>query len=147
MNILLSSAVAVGVVALFLLSTILLVKREHCGDHKWRVVVGSAIEGVIVGLIAAFVMMPRLVTLTPSFHTTDIGSLMTVPMQAVLLPSAILMEVTRNGGLSNVPGLSFFLRPRRRALLIRRKIALDKQLAKLNAVVPPPHGAEQVPGA
>jgi hypothetical protein len=133
MSFLLEIALALGVVALFILSTLVLVKREHCDGDKGRVVIGSAIEGVIVGLIAAFVLAPHLVLLKPSPHIADIGSLMTVRMQLLLFPAAMLMEITRNGGLANVPGLSAVLRPRRRALLTRRKIALDRQLAKLNA--------------
>ena len=125
--------VAAAIFTLFVTFTVLLVKREHLENGgKWRVVLGSAIDGVIVGAIIAFLLMPGYVD-RKDFHLLGPTDIFTWKAQAVLLPSFIVSEIVRNGGLTNVPGFSYFLRPRRRAILMRRKEAIEKQLAKLDA--------------
>src|SRR3972149_930092 len=129
------TAVATLIVALFLLWAIVFVKPDQVlGRSRARIVVGAAFEGVIVGGLVGFVLLPGWVSLQP-FALRPAEEVMTWRVQAVLVPAFLASEIVRNGGLTNVPGLSYFLQPRRRAVLVRRKIALEKQLAKLDAAL------------
>ncbi len=133
-------AVAAGIATLFVIWAVVFVKPEHLsGQSKGRVVFGALIEGVIVGALMGFVILPGWVSVAPlALRPTE--DVMAPQAQAVLLPAFLVEEFVRNGGLTAAPGLSFFLRPRRRAILVRRKNALEKRLAKLDAALtgPPP---------
>ena len=129
------SALFAAILALFVAWAIVFTKPEHlAGNAKWRVVAGAAIEGVIVGAILGYVLLPGWISFTPlALRPTE--EVLALKSQMVLAPAFLVEEIVRNGGLTNVPGFSYFLRPRRRAILLRRKSALEEGLAKLDAAL------------
>ena len=137
------TGIAAAIFILFVAFAIFLVKPEHLegGKGKWRVIIGAAIEGAIVGLILAFLLFPGYFD-RKDFHPLGPDQIFTLQAQAVLLPSFIVSEFVRNGGLAILPGFSYFLRPRRRAILVRQKMHIEKRLAKMDS-----HGRQSVESA
>jgi hypothetical protein len=122
--------VALVIMLAFLIHSFFAFKPEHVEHHPGRVRVGAAIQGLAIGLLIGFVIVPlrmRVMEATGVAEAPD-SSLF------AFLPAVIMMIVIRRGALLKAPALSTYLRAYRRASLLKQRDDADKALAKLDVI-------------
>lgn len=122
-------AVAAIVVTLgFVIYSFLAFKPEHVQHHPARVRIGAGIQGLTIGLLLAFVIIPlRMQVMDAPVTSSPWASLS-------FLPAFILLILIRRGALLRAPIVSPFLRAFRRASLLKARDDVVKQLAKLDLI-------------
>lgn len=122
-------AVAAIVITLgFVLYSFVAFKPEHVEHHPARVRIGAGIQGLVIGMLIAFVIIPlRMQVMETPASSSPWASLS-------FLPAFILLILIRRGALLRAPILSPFLRAFRRASLLKARDDANKQLAKLDVL-------------
>jgi hypothetical protein len=137
----LEASVAIAITLAFPLSAMLLFKDAHVEHHPTRVYVGAAMQGMILGVLIGFVIVP----LRFAFFNPDPGLIPDpAPARGVaslsILPAFILLIIVRRGLLARVPLIGRYIRAYRRAALkwqidrssqaLARLVALDDKKAE-----------------
>lgn len=126
-----------GVVALvimlaFVCHSFFAFKAEHVEHHPARVRIGAAIQGLAVGLLVGFVIVPLRMGY---MNVSGIDPGLSPGMSSLsFLPALAMLIVIRRGALLKAPVLSTYLRAYRRASLLKARDDADKALAKLDAI-------------
>jgi hypothetical protein len=127
--------VALAFALVFLLSALVTFKPEHVEHHPLRVYIGAVLQGLILGGLIGFVILPvRL-----AFFMPDPGLLPQTPPQRglaslSLLPALILIIVVRRGLLARAPFIGPYLRAYRRAALKHQIDGARRALTRLEAI-------------
>ncbi|MGE0829288.1 MAG: hypothetical protein AB7O04_08055 [Hyphomonadaceae bacterium] len=122
--------VALIIMLAFLVSSFFIFKPEHVAHHPGRVRAGAAIQGLAVGLLIGFVIVPlRMAMMQPAYDAPPAGL-----SSLSFLPALILLIVIRRGALLKAPFISRYVRAYRRAMLLRTRDEAVKQLGKLDAI-------------
>jgi len=125
-------SVALVIALAFVLYAFFAFKPEHVEHHPARVRIGAAIQGLAIGLLIGFVIVPLRTRLM------DVGGYET-GMSAGLsslsfLPALLLLIIIRRGALLKAPLLSKYLRAFRRATLLKARDDANKALTKLDEI-------------
>lgn len=125
-------AVALAIMCAYVLYAFLAFKREHVEHHPTRVRIGAAIQGLTIGLLIGFVLVPLRMQLMEARGMDMPGG---AGMQSLAwLPAFLLMIAVRRGVLLKAPVLSTYLRAFRRASLLKARDDANKALEKLDAI-------------
>ncbi|MGE0595193.1 MAG: hypothetical protein AB7P07_02405 [Hyphomonadaceae bacterium] len=122
--------VALGFAAAFLLHAFLAFKPEHVEHHPARVRIGALIQGLTLGLLVGFVIVPLRMGYM-EFRGADMPAGWS---SLSFLPALILLIVIRRGALLKAPVVKTYLRAYRRASLLKTRDEAEKQLAKLDEI-------------
>lgn len=126
-----------GVVALvfmiaFVVHALFAFKPEHVEHHPARVRIGAAIQGLTIGLLIGFVIVPlRMGYMDVRGFDPGLSPAMS---SLSFLPAFLLLITIRRGALLKLPVLSTYLRAYRRASLLKARDDADKALAKLDEI-------------
>jgi hypothetical protein len=126
-----------GVVALvimlaFVIHSFFAFKPEHVEHHPARVRIGAAIQGLTIGLLIGFVIVPLRMQVM-DVRGFDPG--LSPGMSSLsFLPALLMLIVIRRGALLKAPVLSTYLRAYRRATLLKARDDANKALAKLDVI-------------
>jgi hypothetical protein len=124
--------VALGFTIAFLIHSFFAFKPEHVEHHPGRVRIGAAIQGLTLGLLVGFVIVPL------RMGYMDVRGLdpgLSPGMSSLsFLPALLLLIVIRRGALLKAPVLSTYLRAYRRASLLKARDDANKSLAKLDEI-------------
>jgi hypothetical protein len=124
--------VALGFMLAFVIHSFFAFKPEHVEHHPGRVRIGAAIQGLTLGLLVGFVVVPlRMGVMDMRGLDTAISPGMS---SLSFLPALLLLIVIRRGALLKAPVLSTYLRAYRRATLLKARDDANKALAKLDAI-------------
>jgi uncharacterized protein YacL len=122
-------AIAAAVVTLcFVTHAVFAFKPAHVEHHPGRVRIGAGIQGLMIGLLIGFVIVPLRMQLMESSTPASAWSSLS------FLPALVLLILIRRGALLRAPVLSPFLRAYRRATLLKARDDANKALAKLDAI-------------
>jgi hypothetical protein len=128
--------VVLVITAAFVLST-LLFKPEHVEHHPARVRKGAAIQGLIIGLMIGFLILP----LRVAFFVPDAGLIADAPpaprggmISLSFLPIIAMLIVVRRGLLARAPFIGKYLRAYRKAMLKWQIDGAQKVLIRLEAL-------------
>jgi hypothetical protein len=122
--------VAVVIALAFVIHALVAFKPEHVEHHPLRVRIGAAIQGLTMGLLIGFVIVPLRMGYM-EFRGVD----MPAGVSSVsFLPALILLIVIRRGALLKAPYISRYLRAYRRAGLLKARDDVDKALGKLDEI-------------
>ena len=125
-------AVALVIMLAFVGHAFFAFKPEHVEHHPARVRIGAAIQGLTVGLLIGFVMVPLRMQYM-DVRGFDPG--LSPGMSSLsFLPAILLLIAVRRGALLNAPVLKTYLRAYRRATLLKARDDADKALAKLDEI-------------
>lgn len=124
--------VAVVIMLGFLIHSFFAFKPEHVEHHPARVRIGAAIQGLTIGLLIGFVIVPL------RMQVMDVRGMETAVSPGMsslsFLPAVLILIVIRRGALLKAPVLSTFLRAYRRATLLKARDDANKALAKLDEI-------------
>lgn len=121
---------ALGFMLAFLIHSVFAFKPQHLGGQPGRVRVGAAIQGLMLGLLIGFVIVPlRMQVMDARGYDPAVSPQLS---SLSLLPAVLLLVLIRRGGLLRAPLMSPFLRAYRRASLLRARDETDKALTKLD---------------
>jgi hypothetical protein len=125
-------AVAAAIALAFLITSFFMFKPEHVEHHPVRVRIGALIQGITIGLLIGFVIVPLRISLMSASGVDTAAS----PGASSLsfLPALFLLIVIRRGALLRAPFISRYMRAYRRALLLRTRDEAIKQLGKLDVI-------------
>ncbi|MEZ5994508.1 MAG: hypothetical protein R3C25_02005 [Hyphomonadaceae bacterium] len=124
--------VALVIAAAFVLHAFLAFKPEHVEHHPARVRIGAAIQGLTIGLLIGFVVVPLRMGYM-EFRGIDMPG-GPASQSLSFLPALLLLVVIRRGALLKAPVLKTYLRAYRRASLLKARDDAEKALAKLDAI-------------
>lgn len=119
--------VAIVVTLGFVIYAFVAFKPEQVEHNPGRVIIGAGIQGLIIGLLLAFVIIPLRVQVMDAPATASPWASLS------FLPAFVLLILIRRGALLRAPVLSPFLRAFRRASLLKTRDDALKGLAKLDA--------------
>lgn len=103
-------------------------KPRHVEHNPGRVRIGAGIQGLTIGMLLAFVIVPlRMQVMETPAAASPWASLS-------FLPALVLLILIRRGALLRAPIVSPFLRAFRRASLLKARDDVAKQLAKLDMI-------------
>lgn len=124
--------VAVVIALAFLLHAFFAFKPEHVEHHPARVRIGAAIQGLSIGLLIGFVVVPLRMQVMDArgFDPAMAPGLSSLSF----IPALLMLIIIRRGALLKVPGLRTYLRAYRRASLLKARDDANKALAKLDAI-------------
>lgn len=136
-------SVALGFMAAFPLWAMVFYKDEHVEHHPVRVYVGAALQGLIIGGLIGFVILPfRITFFVPDPSILPDPRLLEDPPTPLpkglaslsVLPAFLLLMVVRRGLLARAPLIGRYLRAYRRAALKWQIDVSSKALARLEAI-------------
>ena len=124
-----------GIVALvialaFVLHAFIAFMPEHVEHHPTRVRIGAAIQGLTIGLMIGFVVVPLRMQYMDVLDPRSAPGLSTLSF----LPALLMLIAVRRGALLKAPVLKTYLRAYRRASLLKARDDADKALAKLDKI-------------
>lgn len=119
--------VALGFALAFVIHAAFAFGPEQVRHDRIRVRIGAAIQGLTIGLLIGFVIVPIRMQLMQSAASPEFSSLMFVPALALLI-------LIRRGALLRTPFLSPYLRAYRRAGLLKQRDDALKALERLDAI-------------
>ncbi len=124
--------VAFVIMLAFLVHSFFAFKPEHVEHHPGRVRIGAAIQGLAIGLLIGFVIVPLRMQVMDArgFDPALSPGLSSLSF----LPALLMLIVIRRGALLKAPVLSTYLRAYRRASLLKARDDADKALAKLDQI-------------
>jgi hypothetical protein len=124
--------VALVIMLAFLIHSFFAFKPEHVEHHPARVRIGAAIQGLTIGLLIGFVIVPL------RMGVMDMRGLDTAVSPGMsslsFVPALLMLIVIRRGALLKAPVLSTYLRAYRRATLLKARDDANKALAKLDVI-------------
>jgi len=124
--------VAVGFMLAFVAHAFFALKAEHVEHNPTRVRIGAAIQGLTIGLLVGFVVVPlRMGYMDVRGFDPGLSPAMS---SLSFLPAFILLIIIRRGALLKAPLLSTYLRAYRRATLLKARDDANKALAKLDEI-------------
>jgi hypothetical protein len=124
--------VALVIMSAFVIHSFFAFKPEHVEHHPTRVRIGAAIQGVTIGLLIGFVIVPlRMQVMDARGFDTAVSPGMS---SLSFLPALLLLIVIRRGALLKAPVLKTYLRAYRRATLLKARDDANKALAKLDEI-------------
>jgi hypothetical protein len=124
--------VALTIMLAFVIHSFFAFKPEHVEHHPARVRIGAAIQGLTIGLLIGFVIVPlRMGYMDVRGFDPGLSPAMS---SLSFLPALLMLIVIRRGALLKAPVLKTFLRAYRRASLLKARHDADKALAKLDAI-------------
>jgi hypothetical protein len=122
--------VALVIALAFLIHSFFAFKREHVEHHPARVRIGALIQGLTLGLLLGFVIVPLRMGYM-EFRGIDMPAGLS---SLSFVPAFLLLIVIRRGALLKAPVVKTYLRAYRRATLLKMRDDAVKQLAKLDAI-------------
>lgn len=122
--------VALVIAAAFVLHAFLAFRPEHVEHHPARVRIGAAIQGLTIGLLIGFVVVPLRMQYMDVLDPRAAPGLSTLSF----MPAVFLLIAVRRGVLLKAPVLSRYLRAYRRAGLLKARDDANKALEKLDAI-------------
>lgn len=134
MLILIELGVVAAITGLFLASSFVWLKPEHVDHDPVRVRIGAAIQGLIIGVLVGFVILPlRLAFFIPD--PSIVGDAPPPPSGGIasisILPFLIFLIVVRRGLLARAPVIGLYLRAYRKAALKQQIAGAQQALARL----------------
>lgn len=124
--------VALVIAVAFVVYAFFAFKPEHVEHHPARVRIGAAIQGLAIGLLIGFVVVPlRTQIMDMGGYETGLSG---GAASLSFLPALLLLIAIRRGALLKAPVLSKYLRAFRRATLLKARDDAEKALAKLDAI-------------
>lgn len=124
--------VALVIMLAFLIHSFFAFKPEHVEHHPGRVRVGAAIQGLAIGLLIGFVIVPLRMQV---MDARGVDTAMPSGLSSLsFLPAILLLIIIRRGALLRAPVLSKYLRAYRRATLLKARDDANKALAKLDDI-------------
>lgn len=124
--------VALVIMLAFVVHSFFAFRPEHVEHHPARVRIGAAIQGIVIGLLIGFVIVPL------RMKFMDVRGLepgLSPGMSSVsFLPAFLLLIVIRRGALLKAPVLKTYLRAYRRASLLKQRDDLSKALTRLDEI-------------
>lgn len=123
--------VALVIMLAFVIHSFFAFKPEHVEHHPTRVRIGAAIQGLTIGLLIGFVVVPLRMGYMEAFRGIDMPAGWS---SLSFLPALLLLITIRRGALLKAPVLSTYLRAYRRASLLKTRDDANKSLAKLDAI-------------
>lgn len=126
-----------GVVALvialaFLLHAFFAFRPEHVEHHPTRVRIGALIQGLSIGLLIGFVIVPlRMQVMDARGFDPGVSPQLS---SLSFAPALLMLIVIRRGALLKAPVLKTYLRAYRRASLLKTRDDATKALAKLDEI-------------
>jgi hypothetical protein len=124
--------VALAIMLAFVLYAFFAFKPEHVEHHPVRVRIGAAIQGLAIGLLIGFVVVPlRTQIMDMRGYETSLSS---GTASLSFLPALLLLIAIRRGALLKAPVISKYLRAFRRATLLKARDDTDKALARLDQI-------------
>lgn len=136
----LEGGVALSFSALMLVSALVLFKPEHVEHNPKRVYLGAALQGLIIGVLVGFVILPLRLALYLPEAATELGEAPAAAPGAgklaslALLPGFLLLIIVRRGLLARAPLIGRYIRAYRRAGLKHQIDSAGKALARLTAL-------------
>lgn len=124
--------VALVIMLAFVVHSLFAFKPQHVEHHPGRVRVGAAIQGLAIGLLIGFVIVPLRMRYMDA-RGFDPGLSPTLSSLS-FLPALLMLIIIRRGALLKMPVLSTYLRAYRRASLLKARDDADKALAKLDEI-------------
>ncbi|MGQ0531170.1 MAG: hypothetical protein ACT4OF_00580 [Caulobacteraceae bacterium] len=116
----------------FLIHSFFAFRAEHVEHHPTRVRIGAAIQGLTLGLLIGFVIVPlRMGYMDVRGFDPGLSPAMS---SLSFLPALLLLILIRRGALLKTPVLSTYLRAYRRATLLKARDDANKALAKLDEI-------------
>lgn len=107
-------------------------KPEHVEHHPARVRIGAAIQGLTIGLLIGFLIVPlRMGYMDVRGFDPAISPALS---SLSFLPAFLLVVIIRRGALLKAPILKTYLRAYRRASLLKARDDASKALAKLDEI-------------
>lgn len=128
--------VVAAITAMFVAFAVFFLKPEHVDNEPTRVRIGAAIQGLIIGLLVGFVLLPlRLAFFIPASEL-GVGEAPAPNGWASLsiLPSLILLIIVRRGLLARAPLIGVHLRAYRKASLRLQIAHAQRVLTRLKAI-------------
>lgn len=125
-------SVALVIMLGFLVHSFFALRPEHVEHHPDRVRIGAAIQGLTVGLLIGFFIVPLRMGYM-DFRGFDPG-ISPALSSLSFLPGFLLLITVRRGALLKAPLLSTYLRAYRRASLLKQRDDAVKNLAKLDVI-------------
>lgn len=123
--------VALAIALAFLLHATLALKAQHVAHHPARVRIGATIQGLTLGLLIGFVMVPlRVQVMNLGGGATPVSGLAYLSY----LPAFLLYLVVRRGALLKAPIVSTYMRAYRRAMLLKQLDDAQTNLSKLDVI-------------
>jgi hypothetical protein len=119
-------AIALTITAGFVISSFFMFKPAHVEHHPLRVRIGAGIQGLVIGLLVAFVIVPVRVSMMEGAASPNAS--------LSVLPAILLLIVIRRGALLRAPVIKTYLRAYRRAMLLRTLDETQKQLTRLDKI-------------
>jgi hypothetical protein len=124
--------VALVIMLAFVIHSFFAFKPEHVEHHPARVRIGAAIQGLTIGLLIGFVVVPLRMQV---MDARGIDTAVSPGMSSLsFLPALLLLIVIRRGALLKAPILSTYLRAYRRATLLKTRDDTNKSLTKLDEI-------------
>lgn len=123
----------VAIIPLIFVATTFAFKPEHVGHGPRDVRLGAALQGLILGLLIGFVLLPlRMAFLVPEDGLPEAprGGMATLS----LLPFLILVIIVRRGLLARAPLIGRYIRAFRKASLKFQINGAQKVLARLEGI-------------
>jgi hypothetical protein len=124
-----------GLPLFFFLCAFLVFKAEHVEHHPTRVLIGAVFQGLTIGGLLAFVILP----LRIAFFVPDPTLMPDAPppkgiASLAILPALLLLLVIRRGVLARAPLIGTYIRAYRRAALKHPIDAMRHTLTRLEAL-------------
>lgn len=124
--------VALVIMLAFVVHSLFAFKPEHVEHHPMRVRIGAAIQGLTIGLLIGFVVVPlRMQVMDARGYDPAVSPEMS---SLSFLPALLLLIVIRRGALLKAAVLSTYLRAYRRATLLKARDDANKSLVKLDEI-------------
>ncbi len=125
-------AVALAIMVGYVLYAFLAFKPAHVEHMPTRVRIGAAIQGLTIGLLIGFVLVPVRMQFMEARGMDMPGGAGTQSL--AWLPALLLMIAVRRGVLLKAPVLSTYLRAFRRASLLKARDDATQALVKLDEI-------------
>ena len=119
--------VALVIMTAFVVHSHFAFKTAHVEHHPARVRIGAAIQGLVLGLLVGFVLVPLRMRFMDGGADMESGS-----SALAFMPAVLLLILIRRGVLLKAPVLSTYLRAYRRAGLLKQRDDVTKALTKLD---------------
>ncbi len=125
-------AVALTIALAFLAHATLALKPQYVAHHPTRVRIGATIQGLTLGLLIGFFMVPLRMQLMRMGG--DLPPASAAASYLSYVPALVLYLVVRRGALLKAPIVSTYMRAYRRAMLLKQVADAQNNLSKLDLI-------------